>query len=51
MEPLNHIERRAVSALALIFGLRMFGLFLVLPVLALYADGLPGAHRWWWDWL
>ncbi|HIN59977.1 MAG TPA: MFS transporter [Gammaproteobacteria bacterium] len=43
MEPLNHIERRAVSALALIFGLRMFGLFLVLPVLALYADGLPGA--------
>ena len=43
MEPLNHIERRAVSALALIFGLRMFGLFLVLPVLALYAGGLPGA--------
>ncbi|HIG14510.1 MAG TPA: MFS transporter [Gammaproteobacteria bacterium] len=43
MEPLNHIERRAVSALAVIFGLRMFGLFLVLPVLALYADGLPGA--------
>ena len=43
MEPLNHIERRAVSALAVIFGLRMFGSFLDLPVLALYADGLPGA--------
>ncbi|MDH3638733.1 MAG: MFS transporter, partial [Gammaproteobacteria bacterium] len=36
-------EMRAVSVLAGIFGLRMFGLFLVLPVLALYADRLAGA--------
>ena len=36
-------ERRGVSVLGGIFSLRMFGLFLVLPVLALYADGLAGA--------
>lgn len=36
-------ERRAVSGLAGIFGLRMFGLFLLLPVLAVYAQGLPGS--------
>lgn len=36
-------ERRAVSGLAGIFGLRMFGLFLLLPVLAVYAQDLPGS--------
>lgn len=36
-------EKRAVAGLAGIFGLRMFGLFLLLPVLALYARGLPGS--------
>lgn len=36
-------ELRASLSLALIFALRMFGLFLVLPVLALYARELPGA--------
>ncbi|CAK0774388.1 Inner membrane transport protein YajR [Gammaproteobacteria bacterium] len=35
-------ERRTSSALALIFSLRMLGLFLVLPVFALYADQLSG---------
>jgi MFS family permease len=35
-------ERRAVAALASIFGLRMFGLFLILPVFALYAGRLDG---------
>ena len=40
---LNPVERRAITALALVFGLRMFGLFLVLPVLALYAAGFPAA--------
>lgn len=30
-------------ALASVYGLRMFGLFLILPVLALYADTLEGA--------
>lgn len=36
-------ERRAVAGLAGIFGLRMFGLFLLLPVLAVYAGELPGS--------
>lgn len=36
-------ERRAVGALAAIYGTRMLGLFLLLPVMALYAGGLPGA--------
>lgn len=35
-------ERRAASALAGIVGLRMFGLFLILPVFALYAEDLGG---------
>ncbi len=35
-------ERRAGSALAAIFGLRMLGLFLVLPVFSVLAAGLPG---------
>ena len=34
--------RRAVAALAGIFALRMLGLFMLLPVLAIYAAGLPG---------
>ena len=36
-------ERRAVGALALVLAFRMFGLFVLLPVLALYASDLPGA--------
>ncbi|MDT8990067.1 MFS transporter [Curvibacter sp. APW13] len=35
-------ERRASASLALIFALRMLGLFLVLPVFALEARRLPG---------
>lgn len=35
-------ELRASVCLALIFGLRLFGLFVILPVFALYAEGLPG---------
>ena len=34
--------RRAVAALAGIFALRMLGLFMLLPVLAIYAARLPG---------
>ena len=34
------LERKSVSALAAILGLRMIGLFLILPVLALHAPGL-----------
>ena len=36
-------EKKAVSALAGIFALRMFGLFLLLPVLAIYAARLPAS--------
>lgn len=37
-------ERRAGMALAAIFGLRMLGLFLVLPVFAVLARDLPGGE-------
>ena len=40
---MNAIERRAVAALSSVLGLRMFGLFLILPVLALYAGEIDGA--------
>ena len=35
-------ERRASIGLAGIYGLRMLGLFIILPVFALYAEHLPG---------
>ncbi|QFU77945.1 MFS transporter [Halioglobus maricola] len=35
-------ERRAVGSLALLYCFRMLGLFMVLPLLALYADDLAG---------
>lgn len=40
---LSPTERRSVSVLAAIYTVRMFGLFLLLPVLALHAGALPGA--------
>ncbi len=40
---LNRLERRSIAALASVYGLRMFGLFLILPVLAIYAEQLDGA--------
>jgi MFS family permease len=39
-------ESRAVGALATIYATRMLGLFLLLPVMALYAADLPGATPW-----
>jgi predicted MFS family arabinose efflux permease len=36
-------ERRTVGSLALLYCFRMLGLFMVLPLLALYAADLPGA--------
>ncbi|MGH8252070.1 MAG: MFS transporter [Steroidobacteraceae bacterium] len=39
---LSSTERRSVAALAAIYATRMFGLFLLLPVLALHAGSLPG---------
>ena len=35
-------ELRASFSLAAIFGLRLFGMFVILPVFALYAEGRPG---------
>jgi predicted MFS family arabinose efflux permease len=39
---MSALELRASLALASIFGLRLFGLFIILPVFALYAERLPG---------
>lgn len=38
---LTQLEQRAAITIAGIYGLRMLGLFLVLPVLVVYAQGLP----------
>ncbi|MFT6031798.1 MAG: MFS family permease [Arenicella sp.] len=40
---LNRLERRSITALASVYGLRMFGLFLILPVLAIYAEQLKAS--------
>jgi MFS family permease len=37
-------ERRASVGLAGIYGLRMLGLFIILPIFALYAEQLPGGE-------
>lgn len=37
-------EVRATAGLAGIFGLRMLGMFIILPVFALYAETLPGGR-------
>jgi MFS family permease len=39
---MDRTERRASITLAAIYGLRMLGLFLILPVFAIYARNLPG---------
>ena len=40
---LNQLEKKSIFALASVYGLRMYGLFLILPVLAIYAEDLDGA--------
>ena len=40
-QKLNHTEKRAALALASVFGIRMLGLFLIMPVLAIYARDYP----------
>ena len=42
---MNASEVRASVGLASIFGLRMLGMFLILPVFALYAEHLPGGNN------
>lgn len=39
---MNSLEWRATSGLSLIYALRMLGMFMILPVFALYAVDLPG---------
>jgi len=39
---MNKIERKAAQSLALIFSFRMLGLFMILPVFAIYAQNLTG---------
>jgi len=43
-EGISLIELRAGVGLAAIYGLRMLGLFLVLPVFAIFAPSLPGGN-------
>lgn len=42
-EPFDATERRAVTGLACLYCLRMLGLFMVLPLFAVYAQELAGA--------
>jgi MFS family permease len=44
-EALSRNERRATIGLAAIYGLRMLGMFLILPVFALYAAHIPGGNN------
>ena len=42
---MNPAEKRASFGLAGIYGLRMLGLFIILPIFALYAGHLPGGEN------
>ena len=42
-ENLGAMERRAGMSLSAIYAFRMFGIFLLIPVFALYGEKLPGA--------
>ena len=42
-QPMTPLERRSVAVLAGIYGLRILGLFLILPVFSLYAAHLQGS--------
>ena len=44
-ERMSPVELRAALSLSSIFGLRMFGMFVILPVFAIYAEGLPGGDN------
>lgn len=43
-EKMSPLELRATAGLAGVYGLRMFGLFIILPVFAFYAEDLPGGN-------
>jgi len=44
---LNSLEKKAAFSLATVFGLRMLGLFMILPVFAIYGPQLPGYSPLW----
>ncbi len=44
-EKMSPLELRATAGLAGVYGLRMFGLFIILPVFAFYAEDLPGSSN------
>lgn len=46
MTGLTPTERRAALALGILFAFRMMGLFMILPVFALYAHQLPDSSPW-----
>ena len=41
-EKMSPTEVRATAGLASIYGLRMLGMFIILPVFGFYAEHLPG---------
>jgi len=43
-EKMSSTERRSTISLAAIYGLRMLGMFLILPIFAIYAQTLEGGH-------
>ncbi|WP_448213653.1 MFS transporter [Colwellia sp. MEBiC06753] len=44
---LNSLEKKAAFSLATVFGLRMLGLFMILPVFAIYGPSLTGYSPLW----
>lgn len=44
---LNSIEKKAAFSLATVFGLRMLGLFMILPIFAIYGVELEGYTPFW----
>ncbi|QWT20249.1 MFS transporter [Bacillus sp. NP157] len=46
MSQLSPLERRSALTLALVISLRLFGLFLILPVFSVYARTMPDATPW-----
>ena len=44
---LNRIEKKAAFSLASVFGVRMLGLFMILPVFAIYGEHLTGYSPLW----
>ncbi|QNK00093.1 MFS transporter [Dyella telluris] len=46
MSKLSPLERRSALTLACVISLRLFGLFLIMPVFSLYAQRMPDATPW-----